>query len=212
MERKFFCGFALFAGSIFLTNTVQASVTSLINFPIADILKHREGLYTVGALGYARNVNKGYSWAQTATVGILDRGELGLSQDFLGHMTYDAKIQLVDDPKQGWAASFGISAFDADAHTNDAFFSVRKDFANFRFHATAYRSDKINGVFGADFACGCGWNGAVEHLTGSDCQTWIAATSPNIAPGLNVMLASRIPWDGGAGPQYQVVFNYGFRF
>lgn len=213
MDRKLLLGLALTAGGTIFTCQAQAYSTSLINFPIADILRHREGLYTIGAAGFARNVNKGFNWAQTATVGVLDHAELGWSNDFNGHNVFDAKVQFWDSPKDGLAMSFGITNYDADAHTNDAFFSVRKDFANFRLHAEAYRSDKVVGVFGADFCCGCGWSGAIEHKTGSDSQTWVAFTSPCIKMrGLTATLASRCPWDGGSGPQYQVILNYGFRF
>lgn len=211
MDRKLFLGLALTAGTTLLTCQAHAYSTSLINFPIADILKHREGLYTFGALGFAHNVNKGFNWSQTATVGVLDRAELGWSNDMMGHHVYDAKFQLYDSAKDGASASFGIANFDADAHTNDAFLTVRKDFANFRLHASAYRADKVVGIFGVDFAFG-EWGGAVEHKTGTESETWVAFTSPMIAKNLNVTLASRCPWDGGSGPQYQVVLNYGFRF
>lgn len=212
MDRRSFFGAGFFVAINLFACQANAFSTNLINFPIADILKHREGLYTVQANGFARNVNKGFSWGQTATIGVCDHAELGWSQDFMGHSVYDAKVQLVDDQEKFGTLSFGISAWDVDAHTNDVFLSYRKDVGNFRCHATAYRSDKINGIFGVDFAGPCGWGCAVEHQTGSDSQTWVGFTSPQIAKGLTATLTSRLPWDGGSGSQYQVILNYGFRF
>jgi hypothetical protein len=211
LDRKITLGLTLLATATIFTNQTKAS-TGLINFPIADIMKHREGLYTMGASGFARNVNKGFSWAHTATFGILDRGELGVTNDFLGNTVYDAKVQLFDSEKQGVALSFGVCQYDVNARTADTFLSLRKDFSNFRFHATAYKSDSIVGVFGVDFGCCGGWSAALEHMTGPASETWAALNSPVFSDHFSVTLATRAPWDGGTGPQYQAILNYGFRF
>jgi hypothetical protein len=216
LDRKITLGLTLLATATILTNHAQAS-TGLINFPIADILKHREGVYSLGASGFARNVNKGYSWAHTATFGILDRGEIGVSNDFLGNTVYDAKVQLYDSEKQGVSLSIGVNRYDANARTADTFVSFRKNFTAFRFHASAYKSGSVVGVFGVDFGCGhilgCGeWSVAVEHMTGPASETWAALNSPVFADHFSMTFATRAPWDGGAGPQYQAVLNYGFRF
>ncbi|MBS1727240.1 MAG: hypothetical protein JST51_11010 [Armatimonadetes bacterium] len=210
MNRLWMKGFALAAGYGIFCCHAEAS-TNLINFPIADILAHREVAYSIGVSGFAQNVDKGFAWSHGVTLGCCDKGEIGITQDLLGHTVYDGKIRFVDDPKQGFAASFGIANYDADAHTNDAYLSLRKDFTKFRFHATAYRSDKVVGVFGVDFPCCC-WAGAIEHVTGSDSQTWIGFTSPNFYPGLSATVASRLPWNGNSEQQYQLILNYGLRF
>ena len=216
MDRKFLLTAGLVLSIAFVPGKAHAYSTTLINFPIADILKHREGMYLLGASGFARNVDKGFSWSQSATFGIFDKGELGVANDFLGHSVFDAKLQIYDAPKDGVSLSIGVAQYDADARTNDTFVCVRKDFANFRLHASAYKSDKIVGVFGVDFSCGkgccSGWSGAIEHVTGTNSETWVALTSPMVAKGVSVTLASRFPWDGGSGPQYQAILNYGFRF
>ena len=129
MDRKITLGASFAIAAFCLVGQAHAFSTNLINFPIADILKHREGLYTVQANGFARNVNKGFTWGQTATIGLYDIGEIGASQDFMGHLVYDAKVQLLDDQKRSGTISFGIAAYDANAKTNDAYVSFRKDFA-----------------------------------------------------------------------------------
>ena len=115
MDRKFILGLAITIGGTLLTSQAHAYSTSLVNFPIADILKAREALYTFGAGGYAHNVNKGYSFAQTVTFGVLDQGEIGVSNDFLGHTLYDGKVQLFSNPEHGVAVSLGVNRYDPNA-------------------------------------------------------------------------------------------------
>ncbi len=212
VDRKIILGVALTFGCAMLSGQAFAYSTSLINFPIADMLKHREGLHIFGGGGYARNVNKGFSWYQTSTFGLFDKAEVGFSNDFLGSTLLDAKVQIYDAPKQGVSVSFGINRYDTVTRTSDTYVAFRKDMGNFRFHAQAYKADKIVGVFGVDFGCANGWSGAIEHVTGHDSEIWLAMNSPVFADRFSIMLATRAPWDGGPGIQYQACLNYGFRF
>ena len=212
MDRKITLGLSLVIGSTLLSSQAHAFSTSLINFPIADILKHREGLYYVGFGGYARNINKGFSWYQSATFGLFDKAEIGFSNDFLGSTLLDGKVQIYDSPKQGVSLSFGVNQYDTVTGKSDTFLAYRKDMGNFRFHAQAYKSEKIVGVFGVDFGWANGWSGAIEHVTGFDSEVWLAMNSPVFADRFSVMFATRVPWNGGPGIQYQACLNYGFRF
>ena len=212
MDRKITLGLTLVIGSAMLSSQAHAFSTGLINFPIADLLKHREGLTYFGAGGYARNVNKGFSWFHTTTFGLFDKAEFGVTNDFLGNTVLDGKVQIYDAPKQGVSLSLGVNRYDTTTRKSDTFVAFKKDMGNYRFHALAYKAEKIVGVFGVDFAAGNGWTGAIEHVTGHDSEIWVAMNSPVIADHFSVMLATRVPWDGGPGLQYQAVLNYGFRF
>ena len=108
--------------------------------------------------------------------------------------------------------SFGANNYDPDANLTDSFVVFRKDFPTFKFHAQAYKSDKVLGVFGVDFPMAKGYTAAIEHVTGPKSEIWIAAKSPIFYKGFSAMLATRFPWDGGTGVQYQAVLNYAIRF
>jgi hypothetical protein len=212
MDRKITLGLALLVGGVAVTGQAHAQNTYLINFPIADILKHREGLFTFRTAGFARNINKGFDYKATAAFGVLDKAELGVSNDLRGHTTFDGKVQLWEDAKQGVAVSLGETDYDFDTRKGGSYLAFRKDFPAFRFHALAFKSDTTVGVFGVDFPLAHGWGGAIEHVTGPNSEIWVGANSPVFMKHFNVLLTSRFPWDGGLGHQYQAVVNYGFRF
>lgn len=212
MDRKLTLSLTILVGGALLTTQVHAQNTYLINFPVADILKHREGQFTFRTQGFARNVNKGFDYDANVTFGIYDKAEVGVSNDLRGHTMFDGKVQVYDNPEKGVSVAIGETHYDFDTRKGDTYIAFRKDMPAFRFHALVYKSDTTVGVFGADFPLAHGWSGAIEHVTGPNSEIWVGANSPTFLNHFNVMLTSRFPWDGGAGHQYQAIVNYGFRF
>lgn len=91
------------------TTAAWAGPTGLLIIPIADILGHGEAAYTYALSGNERNIDKGYVHGHGLQLGVADRIEFGFDNDFFGGTTYNAKMLLVDDKKDGrYALSFGL--------------------------------------------------------------------------------------------------------
>lgn len=191
----------------------NATPTGLYLMPIADILAHREGFAFIGAQGTERNIDKGYAKFNALTVGLFDRVEVGVDNDFLGTTTFNVKVQVWDSPKQLPNSALSVGFTNCNGRRSDPYIVGRYDFKEFRIHAGVWRTmDTVRAMFGTDFSL-LGGTASVEFLSGPGSQTWFGYYFDiKQVEGLGIMLSVGVPSDHSAGIQHAAVLNYGFKF
>ena len=190
-----------------------ASPTGLYLMPIADILKHMEGFAFAGLQGTEHNISRGYSYFNAVTIGAFNHAEVGYDNDFLGHTTYNAKLQLFESPKQlpGTALSVGITNC-TNSH-REPYIVGRHDFNGFRLHA-GYWNTMGCGRFmvGSDFSVFKTCTGSLEFLSGPGSQGWASLFVPiNQVPGLGLFVSLGVPSDHHQGLQHAALLYYSFK-
>jgi hypothetical protein len=187
-----------------------ATITTLINIPIADILGHREAALSYGLTGNERSVDARYSHYGSLTVGLFDKAEVAVGNDFNGTSTFHAKLSLYES--KTFALSGGIMNFEGRGHA-DTFLVGRMDFSGWRLHAGYLKDDADRLILGADIAIGKDLSGLLEYTSGPHGYTWAGLNAP--VPGVNglsLLVAVGMPSARADGIQHQVSLTYGFRF
>ena len=196
-----------------MTTGAQASLTSLINYPIADFLAHREYQENVTAGGTENYLDPKVNWSQGGTLGLFDKGEIGFTNDFESGWGYEAKVKLFESAgDHKFLVSGGFANVSTTDNTVDKFIMARYDAGKVRVHAGYYYSDFGVGVFGVDFGLPHGMSGAIEHATGPGATTWFALNMPVFTEKLQLMLGAGVPWEHGDGYKYTAALTYGMRF
>lgn len=190
----------------------NATGTGLYLMPIADILAHREAFAFVGLQGNERNIDRSYAKFNALTVGLFDRIEVGVDNDFLGTTIFNAKLQLWDSPKQMPGTALSVGFANCNGRRSDPFIVGRVDMKGYRLHAGLWRTDTIRAMFGTDFDA-FGGTGSIEFLSGPGSQTWLGYYFDiKQVEGLGIMLSVGIPSDHSVGVQHAAVLNYAFKF
>lgn len=165
--------------------------------PIADILGHREVVWTYTANGNEKNISGGmYGHSHNGIVGLFDRIELAYTNDFTGSTTYGAKVLLFENMKM--ALSAGVVNY--DCHRADPYVVGRMDFDKLRVHAGIIRDDRHRIMLGADFDFGKGVSGMVDWVSGPSNYVSLGFNwnVPNV-PGLAIMPMIGLPSKRGDG-------------
>ncbi|MBL8040739.1 MAG: hypothetical protein JNM04_05270 [Chthonomonas sp.] len=196
----------------FLGASALAAPTGLIMIPIADILRHREVSAVHTVTGFERNVDTRYLHSGGLTVGLFDRVEVGVSSDYAGTETWDAKLLLTEGEHKGigYAASVGIA--NGFGKSVDPYFAGRVDFKKLRLHGGVWRlSNVVQGFAGLDYELNESWVLMADHIGGREGYTWVAA-SYDLGAGLSVMGTFGRPNTRSDGFQHQVVITYTVKF
>lgn len=194
-----------------LGGTSWAGFTALNYVPIADILRHREALFSYSLTGYERNIDKRYYHNNGLTVGLLDRIEVGYDTDLANTTSLNAKLLVVDGYK-GFSASVGVSNW-AD-RTADPYVSLSYDLERCRLHGGLWSQGGVGTAYiGIDFGLGDSFTIMGEHITSGIGSTWVGGFySVKQVPGLGVQLAVGIPNDRSQGLSHMLYISYGYRF
>lgn len=181
--------------------------------PIADILKHREAFAFAGLSGTERNVSKGYSYFNAATVGLFDRAEIGFDNDFLGNTTYNIKVQLFDSLPKLEGTSLSVGLVNCTGAYREPYVVARRDFKDFRLHAGYWNTMGCGRMMiGADFSVFGNGTGTIEFLSGPSSITWGSLYVPiDAIPGLGVVLGVGVPSNRSEGIQHSALLFYSFK-
>jgi hypothetical protein len=203
----------VFFGLTCLAACANATPTGLFLMPIADILKHREGFAFAGLLGTERNVSKGYSYFNAATVGILDRAEIGYDNDFLGNTTYNIKVQLFDSPKQLPGSGLSVGLVNCNGSYREPYIVGKYEFKDFRLHAGYWNTMGCGRMMvGVDFPVFGEGSVSLEFLSGPGSVSWGSIYMPiNALPGLGAVLAVGVPSNRSEGIQHSALLMYSFK-
>jgi hypothetical protein len=191
----------------------KATPTGLFLMPIADILKHREGFAFAGLSGSEHNISKGYTYYNAATVGLFDHAEIGYDNDFLGHTTYNIKLQLFDSPKGFEGNALSVGVINCTGGFREPYVVGRHDFKDFRLHAGYWNTMGCGRmVIGADFKALKTGTGAIEYMSGPSGQAWGSLYMPiDAIPGLGFLIAVGYSADKTIGIQHSALLMYNFK-
>lgn len=189
-----------------------AGPSGLTGIPTADILGHREAVYSFGATGFERQVSKGYNWTHGFTLGLYDVAEAGWDNDTPGNTTLNFKLALYQNNKTGWALSAGVKDVGLIGNSVCRYAVARKDFQNLRLHAGWQGDDRNRCLAGLDCALGNGWSCSGDYTSGEGGVSWVTLNVPFALKGLSLSLACGLPNDHAEGVQHQFSVGYGFNF
>ncbi len=197
--------------SIGVVGTSAAAPTGLIVIPIADILRHREFSVNHALTGTERSIDKRYYHIGGATIGIADRAEVGVSTEYLGRHSWDAKVLVAEGQYKGLGYAASVGAANGLGKSVDPYAVGRVDFNKFRIHGGAWRlNNVVQGMIGADLELTDKWVLLADHIGGREGATWVAL-SWDAGGGLSVMGAFGRPNTRSDGYQHQLVLTYTVR-
>lgn len=192
-----------------LPSLAAATETTLIAMPIADVLGHREGVWTLTANGHFERVKVLYSDTHGIELGLGDRIEFGYDNDFLGATVLNAKLQVGSG--KNWAMAVGVNGFTPGGTSVGHYVVGRLDFASFRLHAGVMRDNEVRAEFGIDGALPHGWAWMLEYISGNERRPWAAVNIP-IGANLTLALQGGIPCRKGEQWEHGIGLTAGFRF
>ena len=196
-----------------LSGLAMAGPTGLSNIPTADILRHREMLLAYGASGTERHIDKSIGHYSGLQLGLFDRLELGIDNDFMGSTVSNAKLLLWESPNEGRSAvSIGVQNWATD-NTADHYIVGRYDMPSFRLHLGAMRTDRWLVFAGIDFPVNEQWTALLDFTSGPSSSTWFGLdyAIPNIN-GLNITCMAGVTAVKSAGLKRAIHASYGLRF
>lgn len=195
-------------------SVVSAAPSGLTLIPIADILKHREAELEFALSGIEHNVSKGYTFSQSGTVGLFDRFEAGYESDFLGHITYDVKLQIFESPPRLPGSALSVGIMNCLGGHREPYVVGRYDLKGFRLHGGYWNTQGEGRAFlGTDFPLFEGGSGSLETLLGHHGSAWASLNwDLKWFPGVAVSFAVGVPAEHADGIQHTMEVSYGFRF
>ena len=193
--------------------SVASAQTGLVVMPIADVLRHREAAFELELTGNERNVSKGYEYANSLTMGLFDRLEIGYESDFLGSVTANVKLLLFEDPHSLPHFALSVGANNWRGKDVDPYAVARFDGAGYRLHAGCWRTmGSARAMFGIDVPAGVGLTASLECLCGRGGASWAGlAYTPSFAPGFEAQIAVGIPFNHSQGLEHSFTLAYIFK-
>lgn len=189
-----------------------AGPTTLTFMPVADILSHREFMYSLNATGYERNISRGYTWDHYLEIGLYNRVEAGVDSDLLGNTTYNAKLKLLDKPA-GAVSALSVGVWNYNQHGKGDYYAIaRHDGKGYRLHVGFNRNLSGGaGLFGVDAPL-AGGTAMAEWQSGLNSRGWVGYSSQIRAlKGVTLQGSAGIPGVRENGYQYFMAFYYDFR-
>ncbi len=123
----------LIAAALVATSAIAlAGPTGLNMVPTADTLGHRNAAYNYFANGTEHGVSKRYTHVQGLQIGLGDRFEFGVDNDFAKVWDWNAKVKVWESADASQAASFGVLR--ATGSNSDSYLALRQDFDAGRLH------------------------------------------------------------------------------
>ncbi len=181
----------------------------LNQIPTADIYGHRQGLLELLAEGTERRVDKRYYFSHRVRVGLLDRVEVGYSNDFLGESALNVKVRV-----KTWkhvTVSVGSEGMRRGLRA-DVYAVGLYELPTVRFHAGVLQNDRFQAMLGVDFDLGSGIVGMVDYVTGPGGAFWAGIEIPLPLEGLSLYLAGGLPNARGEVFQHAGGLYYEFDF
>lgn len=196
-----------------ISTAAYAGPTGCCVIPIADILRHREGIIGYAMSGTERNVDKAIGHGHYLSLGLFDRIEFGYDNDFNGSTVYNAKILLYETPETGkMAVAAGIQNWDGHGYS-EPYLVGRYDLPFCRLHFGALKDDRWRMIAGTDFPLFGSCTGAIDFTSGPGSRIWASFSAPIPGiDGLAVTFFGGFPIERSEGVQWSVDISWSFRF
>jgi hypothetical protein len=161
--------------------------------------------------GTEGNIDKKVAHSIGLALGLFDRMELGLTNDFEA-TTWDAKILIYESPTDGKiAVSAGFT--NLDKGKADKYVVARHDFQAFRLHGGFYQNDRNRLMVGIDAPIGQDLTLMADFVSGPGSTAWVAFSGGfGSIEGLVWTVAGGAPMRRSEGYQYSVGLSYVVRF
>lgn len=202
-------------GGVLAATAGSAQTYFFPSVKLADVLGHREFYYALTAAGNERNVSRGgYGWNQEIGMGLFDRAELTLGNDFLGGSYFGLKALLYEDKKpERFALAAGICDVSFRGGEDPGYYVVGRTnpTERLRLHFGCTHDDRYRLTLGADYDLGHGCSAAVESISGPGHAIWGGFNVPLGTPQLMLSVGVGVPDRHQEGLQHSVGVSYGFR-
>jgi hypothetical protein len=140
--------FAAIAVGLLCATTTSAQISTVINYPSADVMGHREFQINQGFTSKTPNLNTSYVQSTNYLVGLFDRLEFAGNADWVGNHSFGVKATLYRSKDETF--SFGTGLQNMRKLDGDPFACVRKSCGNWNFHAGWVRDASSYGTLGID--------------------------------------------------------------
>lgn len=204
MYKGFICVTAFAA----LAASGNAQVSALINYPIADVLGHREFQLNHNFTSADSKLGGQYLNSTNYVLGLFDVAEVSGITDFMGSHNFGLKFTPYRSKDENLAFGFGWQGLSSDAVST--FEYARYTMGNYNLHLGYQHDDENRGVFGFDHAFSDQWGCSGEYVgnsTGSSaCSLFYTMKSGLVLQGIYTK-----PHDLATDANYTFVLSYTFR-
>jgi hypothetical protein len=201
-------GLIFIFGATALAATSQGQVSALINYPVADVLGHREFQLNQNFTSSNSKLTSQYLQSQNYILGLFDVAEVSGITDFLGSHNFGLKFTPFRSKDEKFAFGFGWQGLSSNAVST--FEYARYTMGNYNLHLGYQHDDENRGVFGFDHAFSGQWGCSAEYVGNS---TGSAAYSLfyTMKSGLVLQGIYTKPHDLATEANYTFVLTYTFR-
>ena len=158
-------GLIFIFGATALAATSQGQVSALINFPVADVLGHREFQLNQNFTSSNSKLTSQYLQSQNYVLGLFDVAEVSGITDFLGSHNFGLKFTPIRSKDEKFAFGFGWQGLSSNAVST--FEYARYTMGNYNLHLGYQHDDENRGVFGFDHAFSNQWGCSAEYVGNS---------------------------------------------
>ncbi len=190
------------------TLTAWGQVSALNNFPIADVMGHREFQINQTFAGSDTKLNTSYVQSTNYLLGLFDIAELSGNADWLGN--HQVGLKLTPWRSKDERTSFGFGWQDLRGQAESPFACARHTLGNWNLYGGWQRDEENRVLLGFDHALSDKWILAGEYA-GSATGSTSFSVFYNITPGLVFQGIWTKPHDSTVDANHQFVLTYTFR-
>lgn len=201
-------GFICVLGFVALSASGKAQVSALINYPVADVLGHREFQLNHNFTSIDSGISGQYLQSTNYILGLFDVAEVSGITDFLGSHNFGLKFTPFRSKDENFAFGFGWQGLSSDSVSH--FEYSRYTVGNYNLHLGLQHDDEDRGVFGFDHAFSDQWGCSAEYVgnsTGSSAYSLFYT----MKSGLVLQGIYTKPHDSATDPNYTFVLSYTVR-
>ena len=201
-------GLICFTAFAALSAGANAQVSALINYPVADVLGHREFQFNHNFTSADSKLTGQYLHSHNYVLGLFDVAEVSGIADFLGSHTFGLKFTPYRSKDEKFAFGFGWQGLSSDAVSH--FEYGRYTIGDYNLHFGYQHDDEDRGVFGFDHTFSEQWGCSAEYVgnsTGSSAYSLFYT----MKSGLVLQGIYTKPHDFATEANYTFVLTYTFR-
>jgi hypothetical protein len=158
-------GLMFIFGATALAASSKGQVSALINYPVADVLGHREFQLNQNFTSSNSKLTSQYLQSQNYVLGLFDVAEVSGITDFLGSHNFGLKFTPIRSKDEKFAFGFGWQGLSSNAVST--FEYARYTMGNYNLHLGYQHDDENRGVFGFDHAFSNQWGCSAEYVGNS---------------------------------------------
>jgi hypothetical protein len=188
---------------------VNAQVSTLVNYPTADVLGHREFQINQNFSASDPKLNTSYVQTTNYLIGLFDRGELSANVDWLGEHTMAFKLTPYRSKDE--KLSVGVGYQNCRNLTGDPFAALRISNGNWNLHTGWFRDDEDHFTLGVDTMLNDRLGGSLEYGSADSGSTGLCLYY-TLTQGVVLQGILTKPNDTTADTLHTFVVSYTLRF